>query len=64
MLRLFVEALLEIAFIITYISMCVKDSKNTRTLTFSFYTAYVLVTTGLAVYEIIKPSKGWSLMEE
>ena len=56
MMQLYVEVILEIVFIIAFISMCAKDSKQTRTFAFCIYTYYSIAATGLATYQAVQPS--------
>ena len=58
MMHLYVRGGLEVAVIVTFVAMCCRDSRTTRTSVFCFYTLYAIVLTGLQVYEAVEPSPG------
>ena len=64
MMQLYIEVVLEVIWIIALISMCVRDSKQTRTFVFCIYTYYSIAATGLATYNAIQPSAALGRMED
>ena len=54
----YIKAGLELMLIMSYISMIVKDSRQTRDIVYRAYILYVLIVTGLSLFIAFFPSEG------
>merc|ERR1712110_978011 len=54
----YVKAGLELMLVMTFVQLCVNDTRQTRDVLFRAYVFYVVVITGLSLYMAIFPSDG------